>query len=78
MKPGEGETDARSSTNGGGGRGGRQEVTFVSLADLGPGSDFAVKAARVLDLYTGIWDGEPLGENEFVICADEKTRRMNS
>jgi DDE superfamily endonuclease len=35
--------------------------------------DFAVKAARVLDLYAGSWDGEPLGEGEFVVCADEKT-----
>ena len=35
--------------------------------------DFAAKAARVLDLYAGIWDGEPLGADEFVICADEKT-----
>jgi hypothetical protein len=26
-----------------------------------------------LDLYAGVWDGEPLGENEFVVCADEKT-----
>ena len=35
--------------------------------------DFAVKAARVLDLYARIFDGEPLGEDEYVICADEKT-----
>jgi hypothetical protein len=35
--------------------------------------DFAVKAARVLDLYAGTWQGEPLGEGEFVVCADEKT-----
>ena len=35
--------------------------------------DFAAKAAQALDLYAGIWDGEPLGENEFVVCADEKT-----
>jgi DDE superfamily endonuclease len=35
--------------------------------------DFAAKAARALDLYARIWDGEPLGESEFVICADEKT-----
>ena len=35
--------------------------------------DFAVKAARVLDLYAGIWDGQPLGPNDLVICADEKT-----
>jgi hypothetical protein len=27
----------------------------------------------VLDLYAGIWDGEPLGSNDYVICADEKT-----
>jgi DDE superfamily endonuclease len=35
--------------------------------------DFAAKAARVLDLYAGCWEGEPLGEGEFVVCADEKT-----
>jgi len=34
---------------------------------------FAEKAARILDLYAGQWDGKPLGENEFVISADEKT-----
>ena len=26
-----------------------------------------------MDLYAGFFDGEPLGENEFVVCADEKT-----
>jgi hypothetical protein len=35
--------------------------------------DFAAKAARALDLYAGFFDGEPLGENDFVVCADEKT-----
>ncbi|WP_163567046.1 helix-turn-helix domain-containing protein [Fodinicola feengrottensis] len=35
--------------------------------------DFAAKAGRVLDLYAGIWDGQPLGPNDFVVCADEKT-----
>jgi hypothetical protein len=35
--------------------------------------DFAVRAARVLDLYAGTWQGELLGEGEFVVCADEKT-----
>ena len=35
--------------------------------------DFATKAARAVDLYAGVWDGEPLGEGEFVVCADEKT-----
>jgi hypothetical protein len=37
----------------------------------------AQKASRVLDLYEGWWEGEPLGEslgeNEYVISADEKT-----
>ena len=36
--------------------------------------DFAAKAARVLDLYERIWDGTPLGEDEFVISADEKSQ----
>ena len=35
--------------------------------------DFAVKAARALDLYAGFVDGQPLTDNEFVVCADEKT-----
>ncbi len=33
---------------------------------------FVVKAARVLDLYARIWDGEPLSENDYVLSADEK------
>lgn len=33
---------------------------------------FAVKATRVLDLYARVWEGEPLGENDFVLSADEK------
>ena len=36
-------------------------------------SDFAEKAGRVLDLYEGRWEGEALGEGEYVISADEKT-----
>ena len=35
--------------------------------------DFAARAAVVLDLYAGIYDGEPLGDGDFVLCADEKT-----
>ena len=35
--------------------------------------DFAVKAQRVLDLYARTWDGKPLGPNDYVISADEKT-----
>ncbi len=46
-----------------------QHRSWISVRDPG----FAVKAARVLDLYAGMWDGGPLGENDYVICADEKT-----
>ena len=35
--------------------------------------DFAAKAQRVLDLYDRTWDGKPLGDNDYVISADEKT-----
>lgn len=35
--------------------------------------DFQEKAERILDLYQGIWEGQPLGEDEYVISADEKT-----
>src|SRR6266540_3263174 len=34
---------------------------------------FAAKAAVVLDLYARVFDDQPLGEDEFVISADEKT-----
>ena len=36
--------------------------------------DFAVKAARVLDLYQRVWDGVGLGGDEYVISADEKSQ----
>jgi transposase len=36
--------------------------------------DFAAKAARVLGLYDRIWQGQPLGGDEYVLCADEKTQ----
>ena len=35
--------------------------------------NFAAKAAVALDLYARVFDGRSLTENEFVICADEKT-----
>jgi len=35
--------------------------------------DFATKAAPVLDLYQGEWAKEPLGPDDYVISADEKT-----
>lgn len=36
--------------------------------------DFEPKAARVLDLYDQTWDGHPLGADEYVISADEKSQ----
>jgi DDE superfamily endonuclease len=36
-------------------------------------ADFAAKAAVVLDLYAGVFDGKPLTRREFVISSDEKT-----
>ncbi|MFG2563154.1 hypothetical protein [Streptomyces sp. NPDC048496] len=35
--------------------------------------DFRPKAARVMDLYARTFDGLPLGEDEYVISADEKS-----
>ena len=46
-----------------------QHRSWISVRD----PQFAAKAARVLDLYAGIWNGEPLGAGDYVICADEKT-----
>ena len=34
---------------------------------------FEQKAGRVLDLYQGCWQDQPLGSDEYVISADEKT-----
>lgn len=34
---------------------------------------FAEKAERILDLYAGFWQGRPLGTNDYLLCADEKT-----
>jgi len=36
--------------------------------------NFAVKAARVLDLYERIWEGVELGPDDYVISADEKSQ----
>src|SRR5262245_50905430 len=35
--------------------------------------NFAEKAGRILDLYARTWKGRRLKQDEFVICADEKT-----
>ena len=36
--------------------------------------DFGTKAARVLDLYARRWEGQPLGPDDYVISADEKSQ----
>lgn len=35
---------------------------------------FLEKAGPVLDLYQGLWQGQPLGPNDYVISADEKSQ----
>jgi transposase len=35
--------------------------------------DFQPKPSRVLDLYAGVWEGQPLTADEYVISSDEKT-----
>src|SRR6266705_5878906 len=45
-----------------------QHRSWISVRDPA----FAAKAGRVLDLYARTWDGRRLGENDYVICADEK------
>ncbi len=46
-----------------------QHQSWIFIRD----PDFATKATRVLDLYQRRWDGRPLGRDEYVISADEKT-----
>jgi transposase len=36
--------------------------------------DFALKAARALDLYDRTWDARPLAADEYVLSADEKSQ----
>ena len=38
--------------------------------------DFVRKACRVLDLYAGFWEGQPLGPDEYVLSADEKSIQL--
>jgi hypothetical protein len=35
--------------------------------------EFSEKAGRILDLYEGMWGGNPLSEADCVISTDEKT-----
>ncbi|MEV0538144.1 IS630 family transposase [Kitasatospora sp. NPDC050463] len=46
-----------------------QHRSWIFITD----PDFGPKAARVLDLYARTWQGNPLGPDEYVISADEKT-----
>ena len=46
-----------------------QYRSWISIRD----PDFAAKAKRVLDLYARTWEGQPLGDDEYVISSDEKT-----
>jgi hypothetical protein len=34
---------------------------------------FETKASLILDLYAGVWQGESLGERDYVLSSDEKT-----
>ena len=34
---------------------------------------FAEKAGPILDLYAGMWQGQPLGPKDHILSADEKT-----
>ena len=34
---------------------------------------FAEKAGPILDLYAGLWQGQPLGPKDYILSADEKT-----
>lgn len=36
--------------------------------------DFAAKAGRVLDLYERVWQGVELGDDDYVVSADEKSQ----
>jgi transposase len=45
-----------------------QYRSWISIRD----PHFRVKASRVLDLYQGIWEGQRIGADEYVICSDEK------
>ncbi|MDR3107517.1 MAG: helix-turn-helix domain-containing protein [Bifidobacteriaceae bacterium] len=46
-----------------------QTESWISPRD----PDFAAKAGTVLDLYERRWRGRGLGDNEYVVSADEKT-----
>jgi hypothetical protein len=46
---------------------------MIQVSTLRGDCHFADRAAVVLDLYAGVFAGEPLGEDDYVLCSDEKT-----
>ncbi|MDW6066042.1 hypothetical protein SAZ11_60070 [Streptomyces sp. FXJ1.4098] len=46
-----------------------QQRSWIFITD----PDFRIKPERALGLYARTWQGVPLGEDEYVISADEKT-----
>jgi hypothetical protein len=49
------------------------QAVAAPLVDLSRDPAFAAKAGVVLDLYQRVFAGAPLGEDQYVISADEKT-----
>jgi hypothetical protein len=45
----------------------------TSKLDLSSRSELCRKAGPILDLYQRVWEGAPLGADDYLICADEKT-----
>jgi hypothetical protein len=50
----------------------RDQTVAAPILDLPRDPDFAFKAGRVLDLYARTFDGEPLGDHDYVNSAAEK------
>ncbi len=42
-----------------------------AIPTLAPGPDGSWTCTRDLDPYTGEWEGKPLGQREFVLCAED-------
>ena len=45
----------------------------IRALDLSSRSAVPKKAGPILDLYAGVWKGEPLGPKDYVLSCDEKT-----
>jgi hypothetical protein len=51
---------------------GRPVAQIAKDLGIDEGTYFALKGGRILDLYWRTWEGRPLGEDEYVLSADEK------